>query len=119
MNAAGQTTLARDVIGHAIPTPKVPTAPTLIRPLPQKPLQAVSLDELARHVHQLRGERGLRIAPVGAASYGGSDTFFGFSLWAIDPLTGGEDYIGFAAVQSQTDTALRAALTRTEQKAAA
>lgn len=113
MNAAGQPTLARDVIGRTLPTPRVPVLPTLIRPLPRKPLQTETLDGLARHIHQLRGARGLRLGPVSATGRAGSDTFFGFDLYAIDADTQAETWIGFAAVQSHSDAALRAALRRT------
>jgi hypothetical protein len=111
--------LARDVVGKPILKPAVPTVPTLIRPLPEKPLQAASLDDLARHIHRLRASRGLRIGPLAFASHGGSDTFPGFSLFAIDPDTGGEDWLGFAAVQAPRADALQDALRRTEQREAA
>lgn len=108
---------------HAIALPisrePKPALPTLIRPLPEKPLQADTLDNLARHIHRLRGERGLRIGPLQFASYAGSDTFPGFYLYAIDPEGGGETWIGFAAVQAETDGALRDALRRTETRRAA
>lgn len=116
MIPARATTHARDVIGQAIPAPRVPTRPTLIRTLAHKPLQAETLDDLARHIHQLRGADGLRLGPVSAASYGGSDTFWGFSLHAIDPDTGTETWMAFAAVQSQRDDSLRDALLRTETR---
>lgn len=119
MNAAGQTTMARDVVGRPIPRQPKPELPTLIRPLPDKPLQAAGLDDLARHIHRLRGPRGLRIGPLEFASHGGSDTFPGFYLYALDPDTGAETWLGFAAVQSQTPGALQDALRRTELREAA
>jgi hypothetical protein len=88
--------------------------PTLIRPLPEKPLQAQALPDLARHIHRLRGARGLRIGPVSHASYGGSDTFPGFNLYAIEADSQGESWIGFAAVQSDASGALQAAIRATE-----
>lgn len=96
-----------------------PALPTLIRPLPEKPVQFETLDALARHVHRLRGPLGLVIGPLQFASYGSSDTFPGFYLCALDPDTNAEGWIGFAAVQSRDDKALRDALRRTETRAAA
>jgi hypothetical protein len=108
--SAAQPTLALDVVGQPVARPPVPTRPTLIRTLPQKPLQLDSLDALARHIHGVRGQRGLRIGNVQHASHGGSDTFPGFPIYAIDPDTQGEEWLGWAAVQSATPEALKAAL---------
>lgn len=109
----------RGRIGLPIKRQPAPTLPTLIRPLPEKPLMADGIDNLARHIHRLKGDNGLRIGPLQFASYGGSDTFPGFYLYAIDPDSGTETWVGLAAVQSETDAGLRAALARTEQRRAA
>jgi hypothetical protein len=87
-----------------------PDAPTLIRPLPHKPMRFPDLQALARHIHGLRGTRGLEFSPVAFASYAGSVTFPGFNLSIVDTETQATDWIGFVAIQSNSPTPLQDAL---------
>lgn len=111
----------------ASPAPGVtipaPATPTLIRPLPQTPLQFENLAALARHIHRARTDRagapwGLQLGPISHASYAGSVTFPGFNLHLVDPGTDDLTWVGFVAVQSHSSQGLQDALRKAEPEAA-
>ncbi len=108
-----------EISRRPIPTPAAFARPTLIRPLYNKPLQWETLDGLARHLHVERSDRALRIGPVLAASYGGSDTFPCFEIYVVDTETQAETWLGAVAIQSDQAGKLQDALRRTEPKPAA
>jgi hypothetical protein len=109
---AGQLTLAYDA-GPGLRPGHVPAIPTLIPPLPKGPMRFADLAAMARHIHGLRGARGLQVSALSYASYGDSDTFPGFNLDLIDARTNTTEWIGFVAVQSDSPAGLKAALDAT------
>ena len=85
-----------------------PSELTLYRPEPARAETFVSLERLARRIHKLRGRRPIAIRRAPRAE-GASVTFAAFDIFALDGADG-EEWIGAAAIQSRSATALEAAL---------